>query len=157
MKINIFLKIISAIIICQLAGVIGSYFTVSSIQTWYLQLEKPALNPPNSVFGPVWITLYTLMGISLFLVWQKEYSKIKKKALVLFYIQLFLNALWSIIFFGLQSPFWALVNIIILWLFILWTILVFYKVSKPAAYLLLPYILWVSFATYLNYSILILN
>ncbi|KKU13858.1 MAG: Integral membrane protein [Parcubacteria group bacterium GW2011_GWC2_45_7] len=158
MRINNFLKLIFAITVSELAGIIGSVFTVSAIQNWYASLVKPVLNPPAWVFGPVWTTLYLLMGIAVFLVWRYGLNrKDVKIALFIFGVQLILNALWSIIFFGLHSPLWAFVNIILLWLTILWTIIVFFKISRPAAYLFLPYILWVSFAMYLNYAIWILN
>ncbi len=164
MRINNFFKLVIAVIICELAGVIGSVFTVSAIPAWYNGLVKPALNPPNWMFGPVWTTLYFLMGISLFLIWssyaEASEGQVKKKiktALIIFAAQIFLNAIWSIIFFGLHNPFWALIDIILLWLAIIFTIIYFYKISRPAAWLLLPYILWVSFAAYLNYSIWLLN
>jgi tryptophan-rich sensory protein len=158
MKVNNFFKLVIAIAVSELAGVIGSIFTISAIPTWYAGLAKPALNPPSWVFGPAWTTLYALMGIAAFLIWRIGWERKEVKiALGVFGIQLFLNAIWSIIFFGLHSPGWALVVIVLLWLAIVWTIAVFYKISKPAAYLLVPYILWVSFASYLNYSILILN
>jgi len=158
MKINNTLKLVIAIVVSELVGVIGSVFTVSAIPGWYAGLVKPALNPPNWVFGPVWATLYTLMGITAFLVWKNGWEKNEvKAALGVFGLQLFLNTTWSIVFFGLHSPGWALLNIIILWIAIVWTMTVFYRISKPAAYLLLPYILWVSFALYLNYSIWMLN
>ena len=164
MKINNFLKLVIAIVISQLAGVVGSVFTVSSIPTWYAALQKPSFNPPNWIFGPAWTTLYLLMGVAAFLIWS-SYAKATdgqsrkriKIALGIFGCQLILNALWSIIFFGLHSPLWAFVEIIFLWLAIFATIIAFYKISRPAAYLLLPYILWVSFASILNFSILILN
>ena len=165
MKLNNFFKLVIAIAVSELAGIIGSFFTISAIPTWYAGLVKPALNPPAWVFGPAWTTLYALMGISLFLVW-KQHSNILENVRMLrtwrigvaaFFVQLFLNTIWSIIFFGLQSPGWALVDIVLLWLAIVWTIAVFYKISKPAAYLLVPHLLWVSFALYLNYSILVLN
>lgn len=146
------------IIISELAGVIGSLFTTPSIAGWYAGIIKPELNPPAWVFGPVWTTLFVLMGIAAFLVWRKGYGrKDVKIALGLFYGQLILNTLWSIIFFGLHSPGGAFIEIIFLWLAILATIIAFAKISRPAAWLLLPYILWVSFAAYLNYSIWILN
>ena len=151
-------KLIIAIVVCQLAGVIGSIFTVSAIPTWYATLAKPALNPPSWVFGPVWTALYALMGIAAFLVWNQGWGrKDVRRALTVFGIQLVLNALWSIIFFGLHSPGWAFADIIALWLAIVWTMVLFYRISKPAMWLLVPYILWVSFATYLNYSIYVLN
>jgi len=146
-----------AIIICQLAGIIGSFFTTSSVSTWYTTLVKPEFNPPGWVFGPVWITLYTLMGISLYLVWKKRDKQNVTPALLVFFAQLVLNAIWSIIFFGLQSPFYAFIIIIFLWVLIAGSIYFFYKISKPAAYLLIPYILWVSFAAVLNFMIWILN
>ena len=158
MKLNNFLKLVIAIAVSEAAGVIGSVFTISAIPNWYAGLVKPALNPPNWVFGPVWTTLYALMGIAAFLVWRNGCErKDVRVALGVFGIQLFLNAIWSIIFFGLQSPGGALVEIVFLWLAIVWTIVVFYKISRPAAWLLVPYILWVSFASYLNYSIWVLN
>ena len=171
MRINNFFKLVIAIVVSELAGIIGSVFTISSIPTWYAGLVKPALNPPAWVFGPAWTTLYALMGVAAFLIW-REYDKLtlseveglviqRKKqikiALSIFLGQLVLNTLWSIIFFGLHSPGWALVDIVLLWLAIVWTIAVFYKISRPAAWLLVPYILWVSFASYLNYSIWMLN
>lgn len=163
---NNFFKLVIAIGVSELAGIIGSFFTISAIpdpstssgQAWYAGLVKPVLNPPAWVFGPAWTTLYALMGIAAFLVWKNGWErKDIRIALGVFSLQLFLNAIWSIIFFGLQSPGWAFVDLVALWLSIIWTIVVFYKISKPAAYLFVPYILWVSFAGYLNYSIWTLN
>ncbi|NIM89956.1 MAG: tryptophan-rich sensory protein [Candidatus Aminicenantes bacterium] len=152
------LKLAGSIIICQLAGFIGSLFTTPAIRTWYKTLTKPAFTPPNFIFSPVWITLFLLMGISLFLVWQKKHKDREVKiALLFFTAQLILNTFWSILFFGLKSPLWAFIEIVILWLAILVTIIKFFKVSKPAGYLLLPYILWVSFAAFLNFSLWRLN
>lgn len=158
MKLNNFFKLAIAIIVSQLAGVIGSVFTVSSIPTWYATLQKPSFNPPNWIFAPVWTLLFLLMGISLYLIWSRGFkNKETKIALFIFGSQLILNILWSIIFFGLHNPFWAFIEISILWLAILLTTISFYKISKTAAYLLLPYILWVSLAAVLNFSILIIN
>ncbi len=158
MEVKNIYKLVSAIVICQLAGIIGSLFTVSSVSTWYQTLVRPALNPPSWVFGPVWITLYLLMGISLFLIWKKGWKKKNVRiAMSVFGVQLTLNALWSILFFGMQNPGLALINIALLWIGILASIILFYKISKPASYLLIPYILWVSFASYLNYAIWTLN
>lgn len=157
------LKLMGAIGVSELAGVIGSVFTTPSIDGWYAGIVKPDLNPPAWVFGPVWTTLYLLMGIAAFLVWSSYTSapadkkKGIKLTLMLFGFQLVLNTLWSIIFFGLHSPGGALIEIIFLWLAILATIISFAKVSKLAAWLLTPYILWVSFALYLNFYIYILN
>ncbi|HCC22133.1 TspO protein [Candidatus Uhrbacteria bacterium RIFOXYC2_FULL_47_19] len=158
MKLNNILKLIIAITVSQLAGVVGSFFTIPSVPTWYAGIVKPALNPPAWLFGPVWTTLFVLMGVAAFLVWNKGLDrKGVKIALGIFLGQLVLNTIWSIVFFGLHSPGGALTEIIFLWLAILATIIAFAKISKPAAWLLLPYILWVSFAAYLNYSIWILN
>ncbi|MBT3412909.1 MAG: tryptophan-rich sensory protein [Candidatus Jacksonbacteria bacterium] len=158
MKLKNISKLILAIGISELAGVLGSIFTVSSIPNWYATLTKPALNPPSWVFGPVWTTLYALMGIAAFLIWKQGWEKKEVKiALGAFGAQLVLNTLWSIMFFGLQNPGLALINILLLWLAIIWTMVGFYKISKPAMYLLVPYILWVSFATYLNYALWTLN
>ncbi len=155
---NDWLKLISAVTGSLVAGLIGSIFTAPSIPTWYATLQRPELSPPNWIFGPVWTTLYVLMGIAAFLVWRKGlHRKEVKIALGLFLVQLALNSLWSVLFFGLQNPGAALVEIAALWLAILATIVSFSKISRPAAYLLLPYILWVSFAAYLTYAIWILN
>jgi benzodiazapine receptor len=158
MKINNAFKLIIAIAFSELAGIIGSVFTMPSISGWYADLAKPALNPPNWVFGPVWTTLFALMGIAAFLVWRKGLKrKGAKIALGIFIIQLALNTLWSVIFFGLHSPGGAFVEIIFLWIAIVLTIIAFSKISKAAAWLLVPYIIWVSFAMYLNFSIWALN
>lgn len=163
MKINNILKLIISIGVSELAGVVGSFFTVSAIPVWYAGLVKPALNPPGWIFGPVWIILYALMGVAAWLVWKQldgadSSGKGKIKAgLVVFGIQLFLNAIWPIIFFGFKDTYGALIDIILLWFAIAYTITIFYQISKPAAYLLVLYILWVTFAAYLNYSICLLN
>ena len=172
MRINIFFKLVIAIVVSEMAGVIGAFFTTPSIAgpstglglSWYAGIVKPAINPPAWVFGPVWTTLFVLMGISAWLIWRKLDSgseagmtKQIKIALGIFLGQLVLNTIWSIIFFGLHNPGGALIEIVFLWLAILATIIAFAKISRPAAWLLVPYILWVSFASYLNYSIWMLN
>src|SRR3989339_1021525 len=158
MKINNTFKLIIAIVVSELAGIIGSVFTTQSISGWYADIVKPALNPPAWVFGPVWTTLFVLMGISAFLIWEKGLGRRDVKiALGIFIGQLVLNTLWSIIFFGLHSPGGAFIEIILLWFAIVTTIIVFAQISKVAAWLLGPYILWVSFAGYLNFSIWTLN
>ncbi len=158
MRVNNFLKLVIAIGVSQLAGVIGSFFTVSAIDGWYGGIVKPALNPPNWVFGPVWTTLFTLMGIAGFLVWKRGLERREVKiALGIFSTQLVLNTLWSIIFFNFRNFGGAFVEIVILWLAIFLTIIAFSKVSKLSAWLLAPYIVWVSFAGYLNYMIWVLN
>lgn len=153
-----FLKVIFFIVLCELIGLVGSLFTFPSITTWYATLVKPELAPPNWVFGPVWTALYAFMGIAAFLIWEKGTERREVRiALGIFVAQLILNTLWTIIFFGLHSPAGAFVEIVILWLTILATIITFGRISKPAAWLLIPYIAWVTFADYLNYSIWQLN
>lgn len=147
-------KLVISLILPFLAAGIGSLFTSRTVSTWYTTLQRPAFSPPNWVFGPVWTILYLLMGFSLYLVWKKGITRI---AGIFFGVQLALNALWSILFFGMQQPFWAFVELIFLWGAILGTIITFYKIDKRAAYLLIPYFLWVSFAAILNYYIVILN
>jgi tryptophan-rich sensory protein len=152
------LKFIIALVACQLAGLIGSVFTAGSIDTWYVTLNRPSYAPPNGVFGPVWITLYVLMGIAAFLVWRRglQYPGVKE-GLLAFLLQLVLNTCWSIAFFGLRSPLAGLVVIVILWIEILITMIYFFRVSRNAGLLMLPYIAWVSFAAALNYGFFALN
>jgi tryptophan-rich sensory protein len=155
---NKIVLLIVSIVICQVAGFIGSIFTTRTIPTWYASLIKPVFNPPNWIFGPVWTALFFLMGVSLYLVWQKGFDNPQVKiALLIFAFQLVLNIIWSILFFGLRSPLLAFIEIIVLWIFILLTIICFYPISKPASYLLIPYILWVTFASVLNFAIFLLN
>jgi benzodiazapine receptor len=151
-------RLLVSILICQLAGVVGSLFTFRSLGEWYVFIRKPPFTPPDYIFGPVWITLFTLMGISLFLVWQKGIKNgAARSAVLIFFLQLGLNTLWSIIFFGGRFIVGGFVVIILLWSAIFWNIKRFFAISKPAAILLLPYILWVSFAAVLNASLVILN
>ena len=155
---NKILKIIISIIICQLAGVIGAFFTTPNIDTWYASLIKPSFNPPSWIFGPVWTLLFLLMGIAFYLIWQKvDKNKLAKFAMIFFVVHLAFNTLWSILFFGLQNPGLAFIEIIILLAMIILLIEKFSKISKQAAWLLVPYLLWVSFASILNYTIWQLN
>lgn len=152
------LKFLICIIICESAGVIGSIFTTTAIPGWYATLVKPSFTPPNWVFAPVWTSLYLLMGISAFLVWRKGLDNhLVNSGLRIFILQLILNTLWSFLFFGLKSPLLGLIEIVLLWIAIVLTILNFFRVSKLAGILLLPYILWVSFAAILNFSLWRLN
>ena len=152
------LKLAVCILISELAGLLGSVFTLPSISAWYSTLNKPFFTPPNWFFGPVWTSLFLLMGISLFLVWKKGFRNKKLKIGITFFsIQLALNVSWSILFFGLHKPFYAMVEISVLWVFILLTAIQFKKIDKKAAYLLIPYLVWVAFAGFLNYSIWIMN
>jgi len=164
-----------------MAGVIGAAYTTPAITSWYKELAKPSWNPPNWIFGPVWTTLFVLMGISLYLVWSKNFKvinkvfpKIKKvpnkisekfwsgkwmkaNIILIFSLQLLLNILWSVIFFAQQNPALAFFELIMLWFAIIFTMVNFYRVSKLSAWLLLPYLLWVSFAGFLNLTIWMLN
>jgi translocator protein len=152
------LKFIISIIICQSAGIFGSLFTIEAVPDWYATLIKPAFTPPSWVFGPVWISLYFLMGISLYIVWTSE-SKAKSRRVffIVFGIQLILNALWSLLFFGLRSPSLGLVDIILLDIMVIITIIYAKSISKLAAILLIPYLVWIIIASILNFSILLLN
>ncbi len=153
-----FIRPIIFILISQSAGVIGSLFTSSAIETWYSTITKPTFNPPSWIFGPVWVSLYTLMGFASYLIWQRRRKQpLANTALVIFFVHLLFNALWSIIFFGLHNPIWAFYEILVLWSMIVVLIYLFYKIDKRAAYLLVPYLLWVSFASFLNFSIWQLN
>ncbi len=156
MKIN-FARLIAAVLICEAAGVLGSVFTETGAGSWYSQLIKPEFNPPNWVFAPVWTLLYLLMAASIYILWEKKGSAGANHAIAAFSLQLFLNFLWSFLFFGLQSPLLGLVCIAFLWAAIIATIYYSWRVSRPAALLLIPYILWVSFAAVLNYSLFALN
>lgn len=175
------IKLIISILICQGAGLIGSIFTAPAIPKWYAGIVKPGFTPPSWVFAPAWTALFLLMGISLYLVWEKKWqvkslpvgsgekywNPISKKlwqgswkeenVIAIFGLQLGLNILWSIVFFGLKAPDIAFAVILMLFFAILYTIVNFYRISKAAAFLLLPYIFWVSFAAVLNLFIVILN
>lgn len=151
-------KLIISVLVTEGAGGIGAIFTYESIPTWYASLNTSALTPPNWIFGPMWITLYLLMGVALYMVWIRRGSgKGISLALSLFGIQLVLNVLWSLIFFGLHSLLFGAIEIVFLWFFILATIIEFYQVDKRAAYIMFPYIAWVTVATMLNISVLFAN
>lgn len=152
------LRLAVSIFMCNSAGLIGSFFTLDSVRTWYPTLIKPALNPPAWVFGPIWTLLYTMMGIALFLVWSRHRGGKKRiRWLILFFIHLGLNALWSVLFFGYQMLFVAFIEICLLWLTLVALILIAFRFDRRVAYLLLPYLAWISFAGYLNYTLWQLN
>jgi tryptophan-rich sensory protein len=183
MKTNNIFKFIVSVVVCEIAGIAGAVFTAPSISSgWYAGLVKPALNPPSWIFGPVWTMLYFLMGVALFLVWKNEWHVVrplmrpsgkkpwnkwserfwvgdlqKENIIAVFTIQLLLNAIWSPVFFGAHKPDLAFFILVALWCAIIYTIVNFYRVSRMAAWLLFPYILWVTFAGYLNFSIWQLN
>lgn len=152
-----FLKLVLCITLPLSVGAISGFLTYTNITTWYVTLNKPSFNPPNSLFGPVWTTLYILMGISLFFILQLPKSKLRNDAITAFSIQLCLNFLWSFLFFYFHAVGFALIEIITLLCAILWMVFSFYKINKKAALLNIPYLLWVSFASILNASIYILN
>lgn len=149
------IKLMVSVVVCLLVGMVGSFFTVKEIAIWYSGLEKPFFSPPNWIFAPVWTSLYIMMGIAFYLIWNK--GKKNKKAVNIFIWQLVANFWWSILFFGLHSPLLGLINIIVLWVLIVRTIKVFYPISKLSAYLLYPYLAWVSFASMLNAAVWWLN
>lgn len=186
MKIKNSLKLVISLAVPQLAGIVGALFTTPSISSgWYAGLAKPALNPPSWIFGPVWTGLYAFIGLALFLVWKNDWKVSRSKLpgfsrevrkpwnpwsrrlwdgdlqkfniISVFAVQLLLNASWSVVFFGMKRPDAAFFVLIALWCAIIYTIANFYRVSRAAAWLLLPYLLWVTFAGYLNYSIWMLN
>jgi benzodiazapine receptor len=158
MKLTIVIKFIICLALTFSAALVGSLFTRGAVTDWYATLNRPYFTPPNWLFGPVWTILYLLMAISAFIVWQKSLvNPAVKIALILYLVQLILNALWSVIFFGLKLPMLAFIEIIMLWTAIVFTILAFARVSITAALILVPYILWVSFAAVLNFSIWFLN
>ncbi|MDD4901626.1 MAG: tryptophan-rich sensory protein [Patescibacteria group bacterium] len=146
------------ILVCLFVGLIGSIFTTPAIGSWYVFLNKPAFNPPAWIFAPVWTLLYILMGIALFLVFRKvRENKLAKTGSIIFVIHLALNASWSIIFFGAKMIPLAFANIVILWLLIVYLIIVFWRIDRRASILLWPYLAWVSFASVLNFSLMLLN
>ena len=156
-KIN-YLTLLVFILLSEIIGSLGSLATMPNIPVWYVGLTKPPFTPPNWLFGPVWTTLFALIGISAYLVWQKGFTKKPvKHALTWFGIQFVFNVLWSFLFFGMRSPVAGLLCIGVLWISIAYTIQYFLKIHKTAGVLLIPYLLWVTIATYLNAGIVLLN
>lgn len=175
------IKFVLSLIICEAAGAIGGWFTASAIADWYVGINKPSWTPNGSVIGVVWTVLYMVMGVALYLAWNKNFKvnlpesgKIRKpwnklseklymgewrdaNVVLIFAAQLILNISWSAIFFGLRQPGWAFFELLALWVAAAYTIVNFYRVSKPAGLVLIPYIIWLTFAGYLNYSIWMMN
>jgi len=152
-----FFKLLVSIALPLALGAIAGMFTSQSIPEWYATLNQPSFNPPNWIFGPVWTTLYLLMGISLFLIWKQDASKQRNTAIVVFLIQLLLNFAWSFIFFYFNMIGFALVEIVVLWISIVTMMVLFYKIKPIASYINIPYLMWVTFATVLNASYYLLN
>lgn len=150
-------SLILSIGICESAGFAGSICTAKSVSNWYSTLCKPSFHPPSWIFAPVWTTLYALMGIASFIIYNEKDKKGAPLALFIFSLQLALNLLWTVIFFCMKTPFFALVEILFLWVTILLTIILFWSISKKAALLLIPYLIWVSFASILNFKLWRLN
>lgn len=149
-------KLIVCVFLCLTLGLISGFSTANEISTWYTSIIKPLWNPPNWLFGPVWTILYILMGMAVALIWHSKHP-LKKIAIVLFIVQFVLNLLWSYIFFNQHNILLALFEILFMLLSIILTSVLFGKITKTAFYLMVPYILWVSFASYLNYTIYMLN
>ena len=158
LQIQSFPKLAAAILFCIIVGSIGSLVTITGPGSWYASLQKPFFAPPNWVFAPVWITLFVLMGIALYLVWQSGTEKRDVRiALGIFCVQFFFNVIWSFLFFGLKSPLLGFIDILILWVMIVVTLWAFYLVKKSAAYFLIPYIAWVTLAAALNGAVYFMN
>lgn len=158
MKIGDIYRLMVSIIIVEAVGGIGAIFTTPAIPVWYASLKKSSLNPPNWIFGPAWTILFLLIGVSLFLIWRQAIAgENVRLAITVFVFQIALNVLWSIIFFGLKLPLAGFVEIIVLWIVILANTIVFYRISAAAGLLLIPYLCWVGFASYLNLSVYLLN
>ncbi|MGB0933504.1 MAG: TspO/MBR family protein [Lishizhenia sp.] len=163
-KASLWIKVVISVILIEILGALPTFTSMDSLLSWYPTLNKPFFNPPNWIFGPAWTTLFLLMGISFGRFWHtylNETNILKRKrnrtALYLFILHMGLNMLWTHLFFGMQQPFYALTEIIILWSVILFLIILFWRINRWSAILLIPYILWVSFATLLNAAIVYLN
>jgi benzodiazapine receptor len=151
------LKLILSLILPLSIGAFAGMFTSEAIPGWYATLNRPSFNPPNWLFGPVWTTLYILMGISFYMIWKQEKSKERDLALLFFLIQLALNFAWSFIFFYFNKIGFAFAEIVLLWLSIVLMMIRFYKIKPITAYINIPYLLWVSFASMLNLAFYLLN
>ena len=158
MRIKNAIRLTLSVMLPVAVGAVAGLFTATSVKSWFVTLNKPSFNPPAWVFAPVWTTLYIMMGIAFFLIWQSNADELlKRRAMRIYFLQLFFNFTWSFVFFYAKQPGWALANIVLLLLLIVATIFLFSRISKSAAWLLFPYILWVSFATALNFFIWQLN
>ena len=157
MNIAKFFKLLVSLIIPIGLGSIAGILTTKEIAGWYDSLNKPSFNPPSYLFGPVWTALYILMGVSMFIIWNTPKTELRQKALAIFGIQLFFNFWWSILFFSFHTVFLSVIDILLMWTLIIYMISLFKRIKPVAAYLQIPYLLWVSFATVLNISIWYLN
>lgn len=155
-------KLAISLLLPLFIGYLGSLFTISQIQTWYSQINKPSLLPPNGIFGPVWTTLYILMGVAFYFIWTEKIGKKQKDAdrswaIKIYMVQLALNLLWSIVFFKFHLLTLAVAEILVLWVMIFFTIIEFRKIKAVTMWLLIPYLAWVTFATYLTAAVWWLN
>ncbi|MEO0052595.1 MAG: TspO/MBR family protein [candidate division WOR-3 bacterium] len=150
-------KLLGSIVLPLIIGFAGSMFTRPSVDSWFATLKKPIFAPPNWLFAPAWTLLYIMMGIAFYLIWQQGYSVQLRLAFAVYALQLILNLLWSLFFFGLHSPLLGFADIVILWIVVLINIILFYRLRRAAGLLLIPYILWLTFASVLNLSIVLLN
>ena len=157
MKANQILKLVASLLLPLGIGGIAGIFTTDAIPGWYATLNQPSFNPPNWVFGPVWTTLYTILGISLFMIWKLDAGKERNQSILIFMVQLLLNFCWSFFFFYFKMIGVALADIFVLWVTIILMLVRFYKVKPLAAYINIPYLLWVTFATALNMAYFFLN
>jgi tryptophan-rich sensory protein len=157
MKSSGYLTLIVCVLLPLIIGSLSGLANAGSLNDWYVQLKKPSFNPPGYLFGPVWTVLYLAMGISLYLIWKSPAGELRNYALIVFGVQMALNFAWSFIFFYFRKPGWALIDIVVLWVFILVMILIFYRINKTSALIQIPYLLWVSFASVLNAAIWTLN
>ena len=151
------LKLVVSLAIPLIVGFVGSIFTSTSVNTWYNEINRPSFTPPNWLFAPAWTLLFILMGLAFYFAWLKGFGGNPSLCISIFAVQLFLNLVWSILFFGLKAPLYAFVEIVFLWVAILINVIVFFRVSRVSGYLFLPYILWVSFASALNLGVVLLN
>ena len=150
-------KLLASLALPLVLGAIAGLFTAEAVPEWYETLNRPPFNPPNWLFGPVWTVLYILLGISLFLIWKQCPSKERNLAIFVFLLQQALNFGWSFIFFYFNMIGFALIEIILLWISIIVMLVLFYKIKPMTAYINIPYLIWVTFATILNASYYILN
>jgi len=152
-----FLELGVVILICQAVGALGAVVTLPAISGWYRGLEKPDWTPAAGLFGPVWTILYLMMAVAFWRVWQRRLEPGARRACVLFAVQLVLNSAWSWLFFGLRNPFFGLIDIVLLAGVLAWTVRVFLKVDRMAGFLMVPYLVWVLFASLLNFSLWRMN
>jgi translocator protein len=157
MKANQIIKLIASLLLPLGIGGIAGIFTTDAIPGWYATLNQPSFNPPNWIFGPVWTTLYTILGISLFMIWKMDAGRERNQAILIFMVQLLLNFCWSFFFFYFKMIGVAMVDILLLWITIIFMLVRFYKIKPLAAYINIPYLLWVTFATALNMAYFFLN